>query len=62
MYNELKALIIKKGFKIKEIASSLKISRYTLLRKLKTGEFKLSEIKEIRNILGYEEVDKIFFV
>ncbi len=62
MYNELKALIIKKGFKIKEIASSLKISRYTLLRKLKTGEFKLSEIKKIRNILGYEEVDKIFFV
>lgn len=60
-YNDLKALFIKNGYNMQATAKALNINICTLLIKLKSGEFKVSELQKLISIFGKEEIDKIFF-
>lgn len=60
-YNNLKALIYQKGFKMKDISQKLALDRASFTRKLKIGRFNVNEIKKLISILG-KEVINIFFV
>ena len=61
LYNELKSLIIKNGYTMKQVAEALNISSFAVLSKFKTGEFKVSELKKLISIIGKDEVMRIFF-
>lgn len=60
-YNNLKALIYQKGFKMKDISQKLALDTSSFTRKLKVGRFNVNEIKKLISILG-KEVLNIFFV
>ena len=61
LYNNLKGLIIQKGFKLQNIAQAIGLNRASLTRKLKTGRFTVDEINKLILILGKKEILKIFF-
>lgn len=61
LYNNLKGLIIQKGFKLQNIAQAIGLNRASLTRKLKAGRFTVDEINKLILILGKKEILKIFF-
>lgn len=60
-YNELKSSIIKNGFNMQKTAEALKISIFSLIRKMRTGKFNVSELQKLIPIIGKDEIDRIFF-
>lgn len=60
--NELRSLIVKKGFTQADIAKKLGISPQSFSYKLNNKvEFKASEIETLCSILSIKNKDKIFF-
>lgn len=59
----LKRRIEESGFSITYVAEKIGILRETFYNRMKTGDFKLSEICALANVLGLsrEERDNIFF-
>lgn len=58
---ELKAQMVRRGFTQERLAKEIGISIKTLNLKIKSGNFKLSEVQAIANALELEDVNPIFF-
>lgn len=58
---ELKAQMVRRGFTQERLAKEIGISIKTLNLKIKSGNFKLSEVQAIANALKLEDVNPIFF-
>lgn len=58
---ELKAQMVRRGFTQERLAKEIGISIKTLNLKIKSGNFKLSEVQAIANALDLEDVNPIFF-
>ncbi len=61
LINELKGLIVAKGFSNKEIAKELGITSKTLYNKFKKGVFGSREMEKLINILDIKDPAAIFF-
>ena len=58
---ELKAQMVRRGFTQERLAKEIGISIKTLNLKIKSGNFKLSEVQAIANALDLEDLNPIFF-
>lgn len=58
---ELKAQMARRGFTQERLAKEIGISVKTLNLKIKSGNFKLSEVQAIANALDLEDLNPIFF-
>lgn len=58
---ELKAQMARRGFTQERLAKEIGISIKTLNLKIKSGNFKLSEVQAIANALDLEDLNPIFF-
>lgn len=59
--NLLKAEIVKNGYTLTRLAKELDMAPSTVVRKMKTNSFKMSEAERIVGILRIEKPDEIFF-
>lgn len=46
---------------MQKTAEALKISIFSLIRKMRTGKFNVSELQKLIPIIGKDEIDRIFF-
>lgn len=58
---KLKAIIVQNGKTQKDVANLLNISNQTFYRKMKKGNFGLSEMDEMIKVLHIENPTEIFF-
>ncbi|CDR26479.1 helix-turn-helix transcriptional regulator [Staphylococcus schweitzeri] len=58
-YNKVKAIIIKKGFKQKDIAEKIGMNRSLLNIKINVRDFKTGEAKKLAELLDIK-IDDIF--
>lgn len=59
--NLLKAEIVKNGYTLTRLAKELDMAPSTVVRKMKTNSFKMSEAENIIRILSIDKPDEVFF-
>lgn len=59
--NLLKAEIAKNGYTLTRLAKELDMAPSTVVRKMKTNSFKMSEAQNIIQILRIDKPDEVFF-